>query len=133
MANSYKNIVITPNINQGTDPNIAFQGANANVNTVITLYVYPTSNGTLSFEGSSGQLFSIDNDLTNSIYRVNDISGLPLMEVNVTSQQITFGQFYGNVGISTSAATSSIYKLDVAGAANISSPTLLVAGQNVLA
>lgn len=133
MALSQKNIVITPNIGQNADPNIIFQGANSSINTNISLISYPDSNGTLSFEASSGQLFSISNDLTNSLFSVNDISGLPLIEVNVASQQITMGQFYGNVGIGTSAATSSTYKLDVAGSANISLPTLQVAGQNVIA
>ena len=130
MALAYKNIVITPNTSSSTgDPTIAFQGANVNVNSAITLYVYPDSNGTLSFEGSAGQLFSITNDLTGSIFSVNDVSGLPLIEANVTSQQITLGQFYGNVGVGTANA---VYKLDVAGAANISFPTLIVAGQNVI-
>jgi hypothetical protein len=130
MALSYKNIVITPNTSSSTgDPTIAFQGANANVNSVVTLYVYPDSNGTLSFEGSAGQLFSITNDLTGSIFSVNDVSGLPLIEANVTSQQITLGQFYGNVGVGTANA---VYKLDVAGGANISLPTLIVGGQNVI-
>lgn len=91
MANTYKNIIITPNTGSSTgDPTIVFSGANASVNTDIALRVYPTSNGTLSFEGSSGQLFSIKNDLTNTIFSVNDSSGIPLVEVNVASKQITF-------------------------------------------
>ena len=131
MAHSYKNIVITPNTGASSDPTVQFSGGNTTVNTDITLRVYPDSNGTLSFEGSAGQLFSITNDLTGSIFSVNDVSGIPLVEVNVASQQITLGQFYGNVGIGTGASNSSIYKLDVTGSANISLPTLLVAGQNL--
>lgn len=120
MANTYKNIVITPNIGNTADPRIQFSGGNTTVNTDINLYVYPDSNGTLSFEGSAGQLFSITNDLTGSLFSVNDVSGIPLIEVNVTSQQITFGEFYGNVGIGKAASTSSIYKLDVNGTVNAS-------------
>lgn len=120
MPVSYKNIIITPNTGQNADPVIAFQGANANVNTLISMYVYPDSNGALSFEGSAGQLFSITNDLSNTIFSVNDVSGFPLLEINVASQQITLGQFYGNVGIGTSASNSSTYKLDVNGSANVS-------------
>ena len=111
----------------------SFSGGDSSTNTDIYLKVYTTSNGSLSFEGSAGQLFSITNDLSNTIFSVNDVSGIPLVEVNVISQQITFGQYYGNVGIGTAAANSSTYKLDVAGSANISSPTLLVAGQNIIA
>jgi hypothetical protein len=124
MPVSYKNIIITPNIGQNADPTIAFQGANANVNTIISMYVYPDSNGALSFEGSAGQLFSITNDLAGSIFSVSDVSGLPLIEVNVTSQQITFGQYYGNVSIGRSSSSNSAYKLDYNGSANISGTIL---------
>ena len=37
--------------------------------------------GSLSFDGSSGQLFSITDDLTGSLFSVNDISGIPSIEV----------------------------------------------------
>jgi hypothetical protein len=121
MANTYKNIVITPNTGSSTgDPTVVFSGGNTTVNTDITLRVYPDSNGTLSFEGAAGQLFSITNDLSNSIFSVNDVSGIPLIEVNVSSQQITLGEFYGNVGVGKSSSTSSIYKLDVNGTINAS-------------
>lgn len=120
MANSYKNIVITPNTGSTvSDPSIVFAGGDSNTNTDIILRVYPTLSGTLSFEGSSGQLFSITNDLTNTIFSVNDISGLPMIEVNTTSQIISLGQFYGNVCIGN--ITSTIYELDVAGPVNASS------------
>ena len=39
---------------------------------------YTTNSGTLSFEASAGQLFSITNELSSgSIFSVNDISGIP--------------------------------------------------------
>lgn len=130
MSHGYKNIVITPfTANTNNDPKIVFSGGDSTTNTDITLRVYTTSNGTLSFEGSAGQLFSITNDLSNTIFSVNDVSGLPLQEINVVSQQITFGQYYGNVGIGTANA---LYKLDVAGSVNIANPTLVIAGQNVM-
>jgi hypothetical protein len=134
MANTYKNIVITPNTGSTIgDPTIVFSGGDSNTNTDIILRVYPTSNGTLSFEGNAGQLFSITNDLSNTIFSVNDVSGIPLLEINVASQQITLGQFYGNVGIGTGASNVSNYKLDVIGGANISLPNLTVGGTNVSA
>ena len=134
MANTYKNIVITPNTGSTTgDPTIVFSGGDSNTNTDIILRVYPTSNGTLSFEGNAGQLFSITNDLSNTIFSVNDVSGIPLLEINVASQQITLGQFYGNVGIGTNASNVNNYKLDVIGGANISLPNLTVGGTNVSA
>lgn len=108
MANSYKDIVITPNRGSSSDdPKIVFSGANTTVNTDITLRAYPESNGTLSFEGSAGQLFSITNDLTGSIFSVNDVSGIPLIDVNVTSQLVTLVPFYGNVSIGSGIITTS--------------------------
>jgi hypothetical protein len=82
MALSDKNIVITPNVGQAADPRIVFSGASSTLGPQnITLSVYPTSNGTLSFEGTAGQLLSITNSLSGTIFSVNDVSGIPSIEV----------------------------------------------------
>jgi hypothetical protein len=82
MALSDKNIVITPNIGSNNDPQIVFSGADASLGPQnITIRVYPTSNGTLSIEGSAGQLFAVTNSLTGSLFSVNDVSGIPSIEV----------------------------------------------------
>lgn len=105
MANTYKNIVITPNTGSATgDPTVVFSGGNTTVNTDITLRVYPESGGTLSFEGSAGQLFSITNDLTGSIFSVNDVSGVPLIDVNAD----------GSVSIGSTAGGSIFFKGNIA-------------------
>ena len=96
MAISYKDIIITPNRSNTADPKIEFRGGNTSVNTAITVQTYPTSNGTLSFEGSAGQLFSITNDLTGSIFSVNDVSGIPSIEV-FANGQIDMAPFGGTV------------------------------------
>jgi hypothetical protein len=96
MANTYKNIVITPNIGNTSDPQIVFSGANVTVNTDVSLFVYPASNGTLSFEGSAGQLFSITNDLSNLIFSVADVSGIPSLEVYANGL-VSVIPFSGNV------------------------------------
>jgi hypothetical protein len=117
MALLDKNIVITPNIGQSADPKIVFSGANANVSAqTITVTAYPTSNGTLSFDGSAGQLFSITNSLTGTIFSVNDISGIPSIEV-IDTGLVKLAQYSGNVGI---GLASPAYKLDVAGSINAS-------------
>jgi hypothetical protein len=97
LANTDKNILITPNYNSSTDdPKIVFQGANATVGAQsITLRVYPDSNGTLSFEGSAGQLFSITNDLTGTIFSVNDVSGIPSIEVTAAGL-VKIAEYSGN-------------------------------------
>lgn len=82
MANSDKNIVITPNKGSSTDdPKIAFTGADSGSSNTITMRAYNTSNGTLSVEGSAGQLFSLTNQLNGTIFSVNDVSGMPAIEV----------------------------------------------------
>jgi hypothetical protein len=109
MPNSYKDIIITPSRGSTTvDPRIEFRGANTSVNTAITVQTYPTSNGTLSFEGSAGQLFSITNDLTGSIFSVNDVSGIPSIEVYDTGN-VRIAEYGGNVSIGTSNSSYRLY------------------------
>jgi len=94
MANSDKNIVITPNIGSTTaQPNIVFTGQNASP---ITLRV--TDDGALSWEGSAGQLFSISNSLTGTLFSINDISGLPILEINDTPSIVTYAPITGAAG-----------------------------------
>jgi hypothetical protein len=109
MANADKNIVITPSIGSTTvDPKIVFSGANTSLGPQnITLQVYPTNSGTLSFEGSAGQLFSITNDLTGTIFSVNDVSGIPSIDVNANGN-IKIAEFSGNVNIGSASSTTSI-------------------------
>ena len=118
MPNSDKNIVITPSVGSSVDnPKITFVGANTTVGPqTITLSVYPSSNGTISFEGSAGQLFSITNDLSGSLFSVNDISGIPSIEVLDTGE-VKLAQYDGNVLIGTGVDNGS--KLQLVGNAVI--------------
>ena len=122
MANTYKNIVITPNRDTGANvvPVIRFSGGDTTSNTDINVRVYTTQSGTLSFEGSAGQLFSITNDLTNTIFSVNDVSGIPSIEVNANGT-ISMAEFGGNLVIGRANSTVGLNtRLDVAGAVNAS-------------
>ena len=89
------------------------------IGTRIDIIPYDTqNNGTLSFEGSAGQLFSITNQLSSgSIFSVNDISGIPSIDVNAdgTIQLAPVGAGE-SVGIGT---TNPKYKLHVVGTTNI--------------
>jgi len=94
MADIDKNILITPNRGSATaQPTIAFTGQN---NSPITLRV--TDFGDVSWEGSAGQLLSISNSLTGTLFHIGDISGLPLLEVTDAPAIVTYAPITGAAG-----------------------------------
>jgi hypothetical protein len=107
MAHSDKNIVITPARSDSTqDPKIVFSGADASTGAQnITMKVYPTNSGTISFEGSAGQLFSITNSMSGTIFSVNDVSGVPSIEVLDTGL-IRLAQYSGFVAFGNNSAVT---------------------------
>lgn len=84
----------------------------------ITLTVL--EDGSLSFSGSSGQLFSIADSLTGTIFSVNDISGIPSIEV-FDDGKVILAESTGNVGIGTASPTE---KLEVSGTIKATALTL---------
>lgn len=108
MANSDKDIRIVPNNNTANQPNIEFTGFD---NDPITLSVL--DDNTLSFEGSAGQLFSITPSLTGTIFSVNDVSGVPSIEVE-DSGLVKIAPFSGNVLLG-SVSDNGTAKLQVTG------------------
>ena len=125
MSNLDKNIVITPNVGSATDdPKIVFSGANTTSNAQnITMRAYPTANGTLSVEGSAGQLFSITNQLTGTIFSVNDISGIPSIDVQDTGQ-IRLAPFNGYVSVSNNFTfTGNTFNMSSSNGINIAANT----------
>ena len=102
MADADKNILITPNRGSTTaDPKIEFTGGDNNTVTLTTL-----DDGTLSFSGSAGQLFSISDSLTGTIFSVNDVSGIPSIEVE-DDGTVTLAEFGGNVLVGTNVDSNS--------------------------
>ena len=75
MANTKKFIVK----NGVTTPNISFKDSNLGATITATMN---DSTDTLSFEGNAGQLFSITDALTGTLFAVSDISGIPSLEVD---------------------------------------------------
>ena len=118
MANSNKNLVITPNIGSANDPNIVFSGADASTAAQnITLTAYPTNGGTLSFDGSAGQLFSVTNSMSGTIFSANDVSGIPSLEILDTGL-VKIAQYSGNVLLGTSTDTG-LAKLQITGSVSL--------------
>ena len=70
-----------------------------------------TDTPTAKFEvsGTSGQLFSVTDSLSGTIFSVNDISGIPSIEV-IDDGTVRIAEFSGDVGIGTATPTA---KLDV--------------------
>ena len=88
----------------------AFISSTLSIGTIIDIVPYDTLNsGTLSWEGSAGQLFSITNNLTTgSIFSVNDVSGIPSIDVNADGT-IQLGPYGGNIGVGTTTPTAKLH------------------------
>ena len=128
MAVTDRNIVITPNrtATGSVQPKIVFTGADSNIgdSSAITLFANPQNSGTLSFSGTAGQLFSITNDLTGTIFSVNDISGIPSLSVN-DQGIIQLAEFNGRVIIGDSIGSDdSVSALQISGALTADSATI---------
>lgn len=101
MANSDKNILITPNRGAASLPSIVFTGSG---NTPITQSVL--DDNTISWESTNGQLFSITPTLTGTIFSVNDVSGVPSIEVE-DNGLIKLAPFGGNVCVGSTSDNGS--------------------------
>ena len=70
------------------------------------LIVAGASGGTVvDVQGSQGQLFSVTDDLSGSIFAVSDISGVPIMDINSDGTSY----FDGNVGIGTTSPQEKLH------------------------
>ncbi len=77
--------------------------------------------------GTTSNLFTVaDNTTTGSIFSVNNISGIPYLDINATTNVIALGPSSGNIGIGTTAPTE---KLHVQG--NILSSGTITAGSDI--
>ncbi len=93
MANNHKFKVK----NGVTTPNIEFKDSH---NGAVITATMNDSTDTLSFEGDAGQLFSITDALTGTLFAVNDISGIPSLEID-DQGIVKLAEFNGKVLIST--------------------------------
>ena len=108
MANSDKNITITPQRNASGLPSIVYTGFDNNPISQNVL-----DDNSLSWESSAGQLFSITPSLTGTIFSVNDVSGVPSIEVE-DSGLLKLAPFGGNVLVG-STSDNGAAKMQVTG------------------
>ena len=117
MANSDKDILITPNKGTSSIPEVSFVGLD---NSPIKLRVL--DDNTLSFEGSEGQLFSINNNLTSgTIFAASDISGVPSIAVDA-SGRVDIARYNGSLNVGPNSNTTDRV-LGVTGEIAVTSPT----------
>ena len=76
--------------------NVLFLSEDETSNISVNMY----ANSVLSYEGTNGQLFSIVDSLSDTIFSVNDISGLPSIEV-FANGVVRMAEFSGNVDIAS--------------------------------
>lgn len=100
MANSDKNITITSAKDTTAEPTLEFTGGNNTPVRIRTL-----DDGSLTFEGSSGTLFTISNSLTGTLFAANDVSGIPGIDLNDLGL-IRLAPYDGQVLIGQLAASS---------------------------
>ena len=94
MANSDKEILITPNRGQSAQPEIKYVGSG---NDPITSKVL--DDNTISFESSTNQLFTVGTNVTSgNIFTVADVSGVPNISVNA-SGRVDLARYAGFVSI----------------------------------
>jgi hypothetical protein len=107
MADSDKDVLITPNTSQTSQPEVKFVGKDNS-----PMYLKVLDDNTLSFEGTEGQVFSISPTMSSGdIFSVNDISGIQSIAVNADGT-VALAPVSGNVGIGTTSPSTT---LDVAG------------------
>lgn len=123
----------TLNLISRNSQNLAITGGNVGVGTTTPgspLEVYGSGSTVLDIQGSQGQLFSVSDSLTGSLMSVNDISGLPILEV-FDNDKVVMGEYGNNtlvvsgskVGIGTDAPND---ELHVQGRIRVTSDTATV-------
>jgi hypothetical protein len=112
MANSDKNILITPATGTSGDPTIVFTGTNA---TPITQRILDA--GTISYQATAGELLSIADGLTGTLFAVNDISGMPMIEVTDVGfvHLVRYGGYVGVGGLASNSWKLQVYSDAVLG------------------
>jgi len=119
MADSDKEILITPNVSQTSQPEIKLVGKDNS-----PMYLKVLDDNTLSFEGTEGQVFSIGPTMSSGdIFSVNDISGIQSMAINADGT-VTIDAQTKSTTIKNSASNTSTLILENTNADEVDGPIL---------
>ena len=119
MADSDKDILITPNVSQTSQPEIKLVGKDNS-----PMFLKVLDDNTLSFEGTEGQVFSIGPTMSSGdIFSVSDISGVQSMSVNADGT-ITVDAQTKSTTIKNSASNTATLILENTNADAVDGPIL---------
>lgn len=107
MANSDKDILITPNQGQSNDPKIEFSGATAGSASTITMIASPKADGdgTLDIQSSDNvSIAAFSESNTGSLMSVSDDSGVSRFDVSETGV-VNISQNTGALGLPVGTTT----------------------------
>ncbi len=89
----------------------------------VPLQVYGSGSLVFDVQGSLGQLFSVTDSLSGSLYSVNDISGLPILEV-FSDDRVVMGSYGLNSFVVSGTTTTVSGSLAVSGSATVNGGTV---------
>ena len=137
MALSDRDIIITPNRGASSEPIITLRGADAASSASMVMRVINSGTvSTLSFEGTSGQLFAVSDTFAGTIFSVNDVSGIPSIEVLDTGD-IKLAEWNGKVRVggannNENATSTTTGELQVVGGVGVSGDVYVGGGMTVV-
>jgi hypothetical protein len=89
----------------------------------VPLQVYGSGSLVFDVQGSLGQLFSVTDSLSGSLFSVNDISGLPVLEV-FSDDRVVMGSFGMNSLVVSGTTTTVSGSFAVSGSATVNGGTV---------
>jgi hypothetical protein len=89
-----------------TSPSASLHISASSSTSSAALLVYKSGSTVLDIQGSQGQLFSVVDSLTGSLMSVNDVSGLPILEV-FSDDRVVMGT-YGNPALIISGSVANV-------------------------
>jgi hypothetical protein len=95
----------------------------------VPLQVYGSGSLVFDVQGSQGQLFSVTDSLSGSLFSVNDISGLPILEV-FSDDRVVMGSFGMNSLVVSGTTTTVSGSFAVSGSATINGGTVWHSGND---